>query len=110
MARMKLMRRFCYAMPVSCFWCLQTRLFRGDCAIPVGRAPEPEPTPFVGIGLPFFAVNDGNEFPLETTMSLPGQLAYHIRGRGEVRHGSSGGKRMMLRVSIRPNRTCVGRY
>ena len=66
---MKLMRRLCCAIPMSrrdsgalCFWSLQTRL-KGDCAIPVGCAPEPEPAPFVDVGLPFFAVDDGDEFP-----------------------------------------------
>ncbi len=44
----------------SRFWSLQTRL-KGDCAIPVGCAPEP--ALFVDVGLPFFTVDDGDEFP-----------------------------------------------
>jgi hypothetical protein len=58
------MWRLCGAMPVSrCessalrFWSLQTRL-KGDCAIPVGCAPDP-----VDVGLPFFAVDGEVEFP-----------------------------------------------
>jgi hypothetical protein len=68
---MKLMWCLCCAMPVSHresgasrFWGLRTRL-KGDCAIPVGCTPEPEPepAPLVDVGLPFFAVDDGDEFP-----------------------------------------------
>jgi hypothetical protein len=61
------MWRLCCAMLVSRresvasrFCSLQTRL-KGDCAIPVGCAPEP--APFVDVGLPFFAVDDEYEFP-----------------------------------------------
>ena len=63
---MKLMWRLCGAMFVSRressalrFSSLQAR-FKGDCAFPVE---EPEPAPFVDVGLPFFAVDDGDEFP-----------------------------------------------
>lgn len=59
------MWRLCCAKPVSRrerdasrFWSLQTRP-KDDCAIPVGGAPEP----FVDVGLPFFAVDDGYVFP-----------------------------------------------
>jgi hypothetical protein len=44
------------------FWSLHTQL-EHDCAMPVGCAPEPEPAPFVEVGLPFFAKDDGDEFP-----------------------------------------------
>jgi hypothetical protein len=36
---------------------------KSDCTIPVGRAPELEPTPFVGVGLPIFAVEDEYKAP-----------------------------------------------
>ena len=39
---------------------MQTRL-KGNCAIPVGWGPET--APFEVIGLPFFFVDDGDEFP-----------------------------------------------
>ncbi len=56
----------------------------GDCAIPVGCAPEPEPAPFVDVGLPFFAVNDGYEFPPgNDDESFPDSWPV-ILGRGQV--------------------------
>jgi hypothetical protein len=51
------------------------------------------PTPSVksvDIGFPFSAVNDGDEFRLQTTMSRSRTLGSHIRGRGEVRYGPLG--------------------
>ena len=40
---------------------------RPDSAVPFGCAPEPELAPFVDVGLPFFAVGNEDEFPLEMT-------------------------------------------
>ena len=45
-----------------CFLSLQIR-FKDDCAIPAGCDPEPVLAPFVDVGLPFFAVYNGEEFP-----------------------------------------------
>lgn len=41
---------------------LQIR-FKGDCAIPIGSAPEPEATPFVDDSLPFAAVDNADKLP-----------------------------------------------
>jgi len=38
----------------------------------------------------FFAVEDGDKFPMRRRRAVPGQLANHIRGQGKVRHGSTG--------------------
>jgi hypothetical protein len=47
---------------MSRFWSLRTQ-FKGDYPIPSGSALEPEPTPFLNVGFPFFVVDDGDKFP-----------------------------------------------
>jgi hypothetical protein len=85
---MKLMWHICCMMPVSChesgasrFWSLQTRL-KGDCADPVGCAPEP--APFVDVGLSFFAVDNGDEFPPGDD-DKPFPDSWPVKSAGEVR-------------------------
>jgi hypothetical protein len=96
----------------SRFWSLQTQ-FKGDCAIPVGCAPEQEPAPFVEVGLPFFAVEDGDEFPPGDDDdsepfpdSWPVIFARARRGSTRVHRG----KCMAFRVSTCSDRGCLGRY
>jgi hypothetical protein len=83
---MKLMWRLCCTRPVSRresgasrFWSLHTR-FKGDCAPP---EPEPEPAPFVDVGLPFTAVDDGDEFPAGDDEPFPD--GWPVESVGEAR-------------------------
>jgi hypothetical protein len=71
---MLLMWRLCCAMPLSRresgashFWSLQTR-FKDD------RAPKTEPAPFVVVGLPFLAVDNGDG----EAKLLPGEDDKHL--------------------------------
>lgn len=66
----------------SRFWSLQTRL-KGGCAIPVRCAPEL--APFVDV-----RCGRWRRVSAWRRRAVLGQFASHIRGRGEVRHGSTG--------------------
>jgi hypothetical protein len=109
---MKLIWRLCCAMPVSRresgasrFWSLQTRL-KGNRAIPAGCAPEPEPAPFVDVGLPFFAVDDGDKFPPGDDEFRDSWQSYPRARRRSTRVHR--GKCMALRVSKCSDRRCLG--
>ena len=75
------------------FWSSKTR-FKGDCVIPVscalGPEPEPEPARFVDFGLSFFAVDDEDNLPPETTTSRSRTAVQYIRVHGEAQHGPTG--------------------
>jgi hypothetical protein len=98
---MKLMRRPCCTVSKSRFWSLRTQ-FKGDYAIPFGCALEPEPTPFLKRRLPILRRGRwGQLSPWRRRRAVPGQLASHIRGRGEVRHGSTGENRLAIHVRLK---------
>ena len=80
------MWRLCGLIPMSrresgalCFWSLQTRL-NDDCAIPVGCDPDP----FVDVGLPFFAVDDGDVFPPGDEPFPAGEARFDMGPPGKV--------------------------
>ena len=61
---------------------LQTRI-KGDCAIPVGGAPEP--APFMDVGLPFFTLDDGNSLPAGDDDDEPFPDSWPVKSTGEAR-------------------------
>jgi hypothetical protein len=88
------------------FWSLQTQ-FKGDCAIPIGCAPEQEPATFVE----FFAVDDGDEFPPGDndepfSDSWPVIFVRARRGSTRIHRGKC---MATLRVSTCSDRGCLGR-
>lgn len=90
MARMKLKRRLCGSMlvprresdvPRFCSW--QTRL-NGVCA--VGFPPDP----FVAVGLAFFPVDDGEEFPEVPDGDELFVVSWPVMSAGEARFDTGG--------------------